>query len=882
LADAPPLLSLPTDRPRPAVQTFRGGMHSMTLSAELSTQLQGLSQREGVTLYMVLLAAFNVLLMRYATLNGHPPDIVVGSPIANRTHQELEALIGFFVNTLALRTDLSGNPTFQALLARVQRVTLDAYRHQDVPFEKVVEALQPERHLGYSPLVQVMFVWQNAPTGTVTVPELSLEPLPIESPIAKFDLTLYMQEGHSQEEAGGLQTRWEYNRDLYNADTIERMAGHFQTLLEAIVANPNQAIEALPLLTGDEERQLLAEWVTGTARPSTSSGGAVLADKTAQCIHQLFEQQAIQTPDAIAVLLASDTIDKGSRPANRVSRTTFHELNERANQLAHHLRSIGVGPEVLVGIAMERSIAMMVGLLGILKAGGAYVPLDPAYPRERLAYQIEDAAIQFLITERYLPSLPVKKGMQVIQIDRDWPQIAQQLTSNPAHITDGLSALYVLYTSGSTGKPKGVVGLHQGAVNRFQWMWDTYPFGANELCAQKTTLNFVDSVWEIWGPLLQGIPLVLIPDEVVKDPIRLVETLATHKVTRLVLVPSLLNVILQQGSDLQERLPALTHWTTSGEALSTDLYERFHATMPGCTLLNIYGSSEVSADVTCFDTSEGFTSATVPIGRPIANMKTYILDETLQPVPVGMPGELYVAGVGLARRYLGNTALTEARFVPNPFSSASGSRDARLFKTGDMARWLPTGSIEFLGRRDNQVKLRGIRIELGEIEATLQQHPAVNEAIVIVRDADKGPQQLRAYWTSNGHENEPKPANLRSFLQQQLPEYMIPAMFTQLAIIPLTPNGKVDRLALRSVEELIPAETNDYVAPRTAVEQQLAAIWQTVLGIEQVGVHDNFLHWVAIRCWRCNSSVKSKRTSSKLSRCQLFSTGQQLLDLPRY
>ncbi|HID30971.1 MAG TPA: non-ribosomal peptide synthetase, partial [Desulfobacterales bacterium] len=498
------------------------------------------------------------------------------------------------------------------LLARVRETAQGAYAHQDLPFEKLIEALNPERDPNRNPLFQVEFAFQNPPIPVMEASGLTLIPLPVAERTEEFDLSLNIVDDEQI-----LIASFEYNTDLFDDATITRMIGHFQTLLEGIVANPEQCLSELPLLTDAERHQLLVEW--NATRADFPKG---------LCIHEVFESQVEQTPDAVAVVFE----DK---------RLSYRELNQQANQLAHYLQKLGVGPEVLVGICVERSLEMVVGVLGILKAGGAHVPLDPTYPKSRLAFMLKDARPSVLITQSHLvESLPEHRAL-VVCLDTDWEVIARESRETPVSQVTADNLAYVIYTSGTTGQPKGVLGLHRGTINRFSWMWKVYPFGKEELCCQKTSLNFVDSVWEIFGPLLKGVPVLIIPDEVVKDPVQLVETLAKHNVTRIVLVPSLLRAILDTYDDLQKRLPDLQIWVSSGEALLGDIVRRFREIMPSSVLLNLYGSTEVSADVTWYDVTLDTTDvAPVPIGRPLSNTQIYILDRYLQPVPVGVPGEL--------------------------------------------------------------------------------------------------------------------------------------------------------------------------------------------------------------------------------------------------
>jgi amino acid adenylation domain-containing protein len=797
-------LQLPTDRPRPALQTFRGARHPLVFSAALLQALQNLSRRYGVSLFMTLLAAFQLLLQRYTGQD----DIVVGSLIANRNHVETEGLIGFFVNTLVLRTDLSGNPSFRELLDRVREVALGAYSHQDLPFEKLLEALQPPRDLSRTPLFQVLFVLQNTPRQPPELVGLSVEPLEVAPETVNCDMWLNLSATPE-----GLRGWFDYSTDLFDAATIARMGRHLQTLLEAIVEAPQAPLASLPLLQPDEQHRLLVQW---HAAPADYPHG--------QCLHQLFEAQVARTPDAIAVRYEDEHL-------------TYRELNHRANQVAHQLQTLGVGAEVLVGLYVERSLAMVVGLLGILKAGGVYVPLDPTYPPERLAFMLEDSQASVLLTQAHLVAgLPAHRA-RVVCLDTHWPAIARHSDHNPVSGVTVANTVYVLYTSGSTGQPKGVGGVQRGTLNALAWMWQAYPFAAQEVCCQQTSLSFVDATHELLGPLLHGIPTVVVPDAVVQDPQRLVALLAAHAVTRLRLVPSLLRVLLDTSPDLHHRLPNLKLWVVSGEMLPADLCQRFLACMPHSRLVNLYGASEDAADVTCYEVNrQRSVPVRVPIGRPIANTQVYVLDRHCQPVPIGIPGELYVGGTGLARGYLNRPALTAATFLPHPFGSEPG---ARLYKTGDLARYLPDGNLEFLGRVDHQVKIRGYRIELREIETALERHPAIRQAVVLAREDAPGDACLVAYVVAV-QEPELTSSDLRRFLTHILPAYMLPSVYVFLDALPLTPNGKIERRALPALDQARPTVAEAYVSPRSPLEEVVVGIWVSVLRVEHIGIHDNF------------------------------------------
>ncbi|MEA5603525.1 non-ribosomal peptide synthetase [Nostoc sp. UHCC 0252] len=806
LANAPALLSLPTDRPRPAVQTFAGAYQKFALSAELTGRLIQLSQQQGVTLFMTLLAAFDTLLYRYTGTE----DILVGSPIANRDRSEIEGLIGFFVNTLVMRTDLSGNPSFSQLLTRVREIAMEAYSHQHLPFEMLVEALQPERDLSHTPLFQVMFTLQNAPVSTVELNQLSVSSTLIEGTTAKFDLTLSMENT-----ATGVVGVWEYSTDLFDASTIERMTGHFVTLLESIIANPQQSISQLPLLTEIEQQQLLVEWNnTQVDYPQ---------DKF---IHQLFEEQVARTPDAVAVVF----VDERSEASRRVNQQlTYQQLNSRANELAHYLQSLGVGADVLVGICLERSLLMVVGLLGILKAGGAYVPLDPDYPQERLSFMLEDAQVRVLLTQQQLKEkLPQHQG-KVVCLDADWQFISQSSQENPITTIQDSNLAYVIYTSGSTGKPKGAMNTHLGICNRLLWMQQAYQLTALDCILQKTPFSFDVSVWEFFWPLITGARLVVAKPGGHKDSAYLVNLILEQQVTYVHFVPSMLQVFLEEPS--LENCRSLKRVICSGEALPVELQERFFARLE-CELHNLYGPTEAAIDVTYWQCFPNGNLRTVPIGRAIANTQIYILDEHLQPVPVGVAGELHIAGLGLARGYLNRKELTTEKFISNPFDNS------KLYKTGDLARYLPEGTIEYIGRIDNQVKIRGFRIELGEIEVLLNQYEEVQASCVIAREDTTGDKRLVAYIVPHQH-SKPTTNELRQFLKAKLPDYMVPSAFVILESMPLTSNGKVDRRALPAPD--LSSEIKDkYVAPRTPIEEILAQTWSQVLQLPQVGIHDNF------------------------------------------
>ena len=800
LTGAPPVLELPTDHPRPADQTPNGATEFSVLPQSLAKALRELSRREGVTLFISLLAAFNAFLHRYTGQE----DLVIGMPIANRNRTEIEGLIGFFVNTLVLRTNLSGNPTFRELLGRVREVALGAYAHQDLTFEKLLQELRPERSTSHTPLFQVMFNFWNTPAPRLELPGLEPTKLQYHDAGAKVDLSLAFEDA-----AQGLTGRCLYNTDLWDKSTIIRMLGHYQTLLGGIVSNPDRRISDLPLLTEGERQQILVEW-----------NRTEVACRKDRCLHELFAEQVERTPEAAAVVFGDQ-------------RLTYRELNEHANQLARQLQKSGVGPDTLVGICVERSLEMVIGLLGILKAGGAYVPLDSEYPKERLAFMLEDANVPLLLTQaRLAGSIPAHKA-KVIQLDEDWPIIAAESLANVRSPVQPHHLAYMIYTSGSTGRPKGALNTHRGICNRLLWMQDRYQLGAADTVMQKTPFSFDVSVWEFFWPLLNGAKLVVARPGAHQDPAHLVSLIEQHNITVLHFVPSMLRVFLEESG--VERCHSLRHVICSGEALGFDLQERFFERLTA-QLHNLYGPTEAAVDATHWTCQRNSPLRFVPIGRPVANTQTYILDDRMQPVPVGVAGELHLGGVQVGRGYHNRPELTAEKFIHDPFGRQPGGQ---LYKTGDWCRWLPDGNIEYLGRLDHQVKLRGFRIELGEIESVLARTPGVREAVVVLREDVPGNKRLVAYLTVKEGE-PPKVSDLRGLLQAKLPEYMVPSAFVILERLPLTPNGKVDRKALPKPDLAQPESEKVFVAPRTPTEEALARIWCEILGQQQVGVHDNF------------------------------------------
>ncbi|HEX5835671.1 MAG TPA: amino acid adenylation domain-containing protein, partial [Pyrinomonadaceae bacterium] len=718
LSDAPPFLELPADRPRPAIQTHRGAVATFTLNADLTKGLKELSRREEVTLFMTLMAGWQTLLHRYSGQQ----DIVVGIPVAGRNHPDLEALIGFFVNTLVVRANLGGEPAFRELLRRVKEVALAAYAHQDVPFEKLVEELQPERNMSYSPLFQVTISLQNDAEAEWTLPGLKLSSLPRETVSAKFDLSLTMIETQAE-----IECLLEYNADLFDAVRIERMLVHFENLLQSAVENPDQPISTMRLLTEQERQLLLVEW-NDTAVDYAQSVR----------LHHLFEQQVERTPEAVA-LVAEIAGETPALPG--WSALKYSVLNERANQLAHYLRDLGVGPESRVGVLMERSIEMVVSLFAILKAGGAYVPLDPAYPRERLAFMLDDSSVSLLLTQQALADFLSPQNARVISVDAEVAAWKDKSKTNPAVTVAAENLAYVIFTSGSTGRPKGAMNSHGAIVNRLLWMQQEFNLTAADAVMQKTAFSFDVSVWEFFWPLMTGASLVLARPGGHQEPAYLARLIEQQSITVLHFVPSMLQQFIEEPL-IESLCRGLRQVVCSGEALSLALQTRFFERLPQVELANLYGPTEAAVDVTSWKCERATERRTVPIGKPIANTQMYVVNEQMQPAPIGVAGEILIGGVGLARGYLDRPALTADRFIPNSFSTEPGQR---LYRTGDLGRFAEDGAIEYLGRLDNQVKIRGNRIELGEIENVLLQHPAVQEAAVLLDDDAVTGKRLTAY-----------------------------------------------------------------------------------------------------------------------------------------
>ncbi|HST58816.1 MAG TPA: amino acid adenylation domain-containing protein [Longimicrobium sp.] len=791
LAGAPELLELPIDHPRPAVQGHHGASVPVAFPAELLERLRTLGQREGATLYMVLLGAFQLLLAKYAGSD----DVVVGSPIAGRTRGETEGLIGFFANTLVMRTDLGGDPDFREVLRRVRETALGAYEHQEMPFEKLVAELQPERSLAHSPLVQVTFSLENADDAPAALPGLDVRGVSAALETAKFDLSLgLVATGH--ELRGGLA----YSTELFDRSTIDRMLAHLQRVLEQVAEDARVRLSGIHLLMEDERRQV-------------ESWNAAPVDVAFAPVHARFAAQAARTPDAVALRAAGETL-------------TYAALEHRSNQLARWLRARGVGPEGRVAVCLERSAELVVALLGVLKAGGAYVPLDPAYPAERLSWMLADADAPLVLTEaRLRDGLPSHAG-ETVCLDAHAAEIAAESGEAPGGAIHAENLAYVIYTSGSTGRPKGVAVPHGALDNHMQWMQRRFPLGVDDRVLQKTPFSFDASVWEFYAPLLAGATLVVAGPEAHRDPAELARAVQDERITVLQLVPSLLRALLEDG-DLASPNP-LVRLFCGGEALPAELAARAREAL-GVEVINLYGPTEACIDATSHVHTVDEAGATVPIGRPVDNVRAWVLDRAGAHAPLAAPGELYLGGRQLARGYLGRPGLTAERFVPDAFSGEPG---ARLYRTGDRARWRADGTLEYRGRLDEQVKVRGVRIEPAEIEAVLRTHPAVAACAVAAREDVPGQPRLAAYVVGEADWDE-----LRAHLRRSLPESMIPTAWMRLDALPLAPSGKLDRRALPAPES---ASVEAYVAPRTPAEEMLAGIWGAVLRTDRIGIHDGF------------------------------------------
>lgn len=794
LTDAPTVLALPTDRPRPAVQGFRGADIPFTLDIGLSARLGELARDRRTTVETVLLAAYALLLSRHAG----QADIVVGTPDPGCAQLGPTAPVGPIETMLALRIDLSGGPDFTRLLARVDGALSEARAHADVPFETVIETVRIDRDPSRPPLVQAVFEFEGAPAAMPAFPGLLAIQEPLACTAARFELTLTVRET-----AEGIRGAFGYATDLFDRGTIGRLAGHYRMLLEGIAADPGRRADTIPLLTGAERYRLLTEWNdTDAVYPRSRP------------LHGLFSEHAAASPDAVAVVCEDRHL-------------TYGELDRRSNQLARLLSDLGVGPDVVVALCVERSPEMVVGVLGILKSGGAYLPLDPGYPRERLAYMLEDSRAAVVVAQDGTADL-LPGRTRMVRIDRDAAEIGRRSADGFDGGATAANLAYVIYTSGSTGNPKGVMIPHAGIVNRLLWMDDAYRLGPSDRVLQKTPLSFDVSVWELLWPLISGAATVLARPGGHLDPAHLVDMIATRGVTVTHFLPSMLRILLDSGA--LARCTGLREVLCGGEALPPDTVRLF-LDRSSAGLSNVYGPTEASIGMTCWRCGPR-PDGVVPIGRPIGNMRAYVLDANGEPVPVGVAGELHTGGVQLARGYLNRPGMTAWRFVPDPFGNGG-----RLYRTGDLARWRADGTLEFLGRLDHQVKVRGYRIELGEIEAAITSHPGIEAAVAVVREDASGEQRLTGYAVTKAGHRAPAEGDLRVHLRRSLPPYMIPSAIVTLDALPLMPNGKLDREALP-----VPTgrQAGDCVAPRDRTELALQAIWERVLNLSPIGVRDDF------------------------------------------
>lgn len=792
-----PVLEWPLHRP--AIRTHRGDIKAFSLGPESLAALTNLSRQQHVSLFMILVAGLSAVLHRYTGQD----DIIVGAPTAGRNLPQVQGMLGYFLNILPLRINLSGDPSFNELLARVKEAVLGALSHQEVSFTRLVETIRPTADPSRNAFFQVAISLEPP----VKLADNGWSATQSDIPTGASKLDLYIDVGES---ANGIHGPVTYNPDIFEAAAITRMMDHWRTLLVAAADEPETRLSKLPILTERERDEVLVEWnATESEYPQ---------DK---CIHHLFSEQCRRTPDAAALLHGGETY-------------SFRVLDDTSNHIATSLRSAGVASGSRVAVCLERSPEFVAAALAIFKIGAAYVPLDPSYPADRLAFMLEDCGPSAIVTTGRLLDRLHNFRVSVVCLDGGTFKGSGDENSKTIEVTtDSESAAYVIYTSGSTGEPRGVVGSHRACLNRFSWMWREYPFVAGEVCCHKTNLSFVDSVWEIFGPLLAGVPNLIIPGEAVRDPEKLLQMLAANRVTRIVVVPSLLRSLLDHAPNLGERLPHLKLWSCSGEVLSVELAARFRVAHPTARLLNIYGSSEVAADVTCYEVSHLGGLSSVPIGKPISNTQVYILDRYSNPLPAGIGGEIYVGGAGLAVGYWKRPDLTKERFVESPLN-----RGETLFRTGDLGRWRATGDIEYLGRADTQVKLRGMRLELGEVEAVLAGYDKVREAAVAL-SGEEDERRLTAYVTAWGGA-VPCVEELRRYLRTKLPEHMIPSEYVLLDRLPLLPSGKVDRKALATTPGKVLRDEKDICPPRTQLEKKLGEMWQELLRVEQVDIERNF------------------------------------------
>lgn len=811
LEGLPPAIDLPADRTRPSLQGYRGASHHFELPGPLCARLRNLARSENATPFMVLAAAFHALLHRYTGA----PAVPIGTPLAGRSRQEFEDVVGYFVNPVVLRAPVGPATTFRQHVAEIREALIGAQRHGDFPFLELVKRLQPVRDRSRTPVFQVMLnlvkaaqigvagdVAHPGGQGTLKLGPLALEAFPLDQQEGQFDLSLAILDT-----GGCMPATLKYSTDLFDSARIERMADHMRTLLVAAVADPDRTISTMPLLTSREEQVILVDW--------NRTDGNYSIDAT---LHKLVEDQVDRTPDAPAIVSEEGEV-------------TYGDLDVRANRIAHRLRKLGVGTETLVGVCIDRSSDLVAAMLGVLKAGAAYVPIDPSLPRDRIAYMVDDARIAVLLTERRVEKDIPPTESAVVVLDADSAIDAEESVRPKCRATPE-SLAYVIYTSGSTGRPKGAMIHHRAIVNHLLWMQRTWPLCADDVVLQKTSTSFDPSIWEIWGPLLSGARVVMAPPGTQGDPEYLVGAMMRHGVTHLRLVPSVLELVAREPGF--ERCTSLRRLFVGGEALSRALVERVWDRID-VEVVNLYGPTEATIVSVAWvaERGQGPFPPMVPIGRPITNLRAYVLDGMMQPAPVGVPGELHLGGAGVGRGYLRRPDLTEERFLPDPFVPGG-----TLYKTGDVCRLRADGVIEFLGRNDHQVKIRGCRVELGEVEAVLAEHATVGKAAVVPREVAQGEVCLSAYLAPRSRAM-PDPVELRAFLRNRLPEYMVPSYFAVLSSLPLNSSGKVDRKAL-PLDKPDGVRSEEYEAPRTATEETLARIFAEVLKVERAGIRDDF------------------------------------------
>ncbi len=803
LADAPPPVILPADRSRSLRPTCRGKTKYFKIPPDLVLSLRQLAQEERTTLFTIMLTAFMILVHRYTEAT----DIMIGIPVAGRDDVDTERLIGLFTNTIVVRGDLSGDPTAREAVDRMRAAVVDALDNRQIPLLKVVEAAQPERNTDSPPLFRALFNLENIPVQAASASALSVEPYPFDAPFVGFEWILELSQ-----EGGELAAEWKYRQDLFEDETIRRATGHYETILRSMIEDVDQQISCLAMLSGEERHQILKEWnETQTDYPRDL------------CVHDLFEEQVVRSPDAPAVTFGDETL-------------TYRELNRRANRVAHRLRRMGVGPDIPVGLCVERSNEMLIGILAILKAGGAYVPLDPALPLERLQFMTTDADLHFVLTQaRLLPKLS-PLSPELLAIDDAQPPANDADQQNPAPITSPDNLAYVIYTSGSTGSPKGVLINHRGVVSYFSWFSAVFELGRDSVVLQLASFAFDMSIRDLICPVTIGAHIILVSNAEVTDPFLLVKKIEKHRVTALGSTPSLLSSIVDAIERTGGDYRSLRRIFSGGEALPTDIARRILETFGGhVRLSNEYGPTECTMTSAHYEVTDIQPHRTiVPLGRPLANVRMYVLDRHLDAVPIGIPGEIHIGGPGLARGYLNRPQLTAERFIPDPFEPGN-----RLYKTGDLGHWLPSGDLEFLGRLDRQTKIRGFRIELGEVETALTSLPEVSQATADVFEPTPNDKRIVAYIIPAT--SEPlSPDTLKAKLRMWLPNYMTPSAFVILDRFPLTPRGKIDRSALPNPVSFSVDRGVEFVAPRTPAERLIARIWKDVLKIEEVSVYDDF------------------------------------------